>query len=323
MKILVTGASGFAGTHLINQLTQSHPTATILGTCYQSQGVGLPCSSIQVDLCDEQAVFNLLESFQPDQIYHLAGQSSVGGSFRTPWTTYRVNIRAQLNLCEACIALGIRPRMLVTISGDIYGLTANRESPLTENSRLEPISPYAVSKATQDMMAAQYSVTHGLPIIRVRPFNHIGPGQGQNFVVPDFASQIVKIEAERQSNVLRVGNLTVQRDFTDVRDVVQAYHLLMIHGKPGDVYHVASNQAVSIGEILDTMRRLTQADIVVEVDETRFRVNEIPVIRGSYEKLTSATGWRPMIPLEQTLADVLATLRNQLIHSEQENMYNG
>ncbi|MBL8162381.1 MAG: GDP-mannose 4,6-dehydratase [Anaerolineae bacterium] len=307
MRILITGVGGFVGGHLATYLLDNDPLIEIHGTTLNlEQKVG--DSRIRVhalDLRDEQAVRQLIEDVEPDHIYHLAAQSSPRRSFVIPWETLENNIRAQLNLILACIHSNLTPRLLIVSSAEIYGPVAPDQQPIHEDLPLRPTNPYGVSKVTQDMLALQYYLSHKLPILRVRPFNHIGTGQSEGFVATDFAKQIARIEAGLQAPVMVVGNLGAERDFTDVRDMVRAYGLIMTQGHSGAVYNVASGETHSIRELLDTLLRHSTMPIEVQVDPARMMPIDVPIIRGDSSKLRAATGWQPTIPFEQTLRDVL------------------
>lgn len=307
MRVLITGADGFAGRHLLHELigtggelhgTSLQPiTNAVAGVTYHT-----------LDLCDEQAVTALLDELKPEQIYHLAGIANVGQSYQAAWRTLENNIRAQLNLTLA--GLPFRPRLLVVSSGDIYG--DRLAQPATEDTPPRPMNPYSVSKIAQDMLGLQYYLSNDLPILRARPFNHLGPGQSRGFVAPDFAFQIAQIEAGQQPPVLQVGSLAAERDFTDVRDIVRAYHLIMEQGSPGAVYNVASGQIWSIQKLLDTLLADSSVPITVQVDKTRLRPGSPGRVWGDASRLRAATGWQPTIPLEQTLHDVLDDCRQRV-----------
>jgi GDP-4-dehydro-6-deoxy-D-mannose reductase len=258
-----------------------------------------------LDLRDADATRALLAQSPPDYIIHLAAQSHVPTSYQDPWGTLDNNIRGQLNLLEGCKALHLVPRTLVIGSGEEYGRASAAELPLTENHPLRPENPYSVSKVAQDVMGYQYFISFGLPVIRVRPFNHVGPGQSARFVLPAFASQVAGIEAGKQVPVMRVGNLEPARDFTDVRDVVRAYHLALTRGTPGEVYNVASGTPRTIQSLVDQLIALATVPIRVEIDPERYRPADVPVFYGSAAKLKQDTGWEPGIPFEQTVQDVL------------------
>jgi GDP-4-dehydro-6-deoxy-D-mannose reductase len=248
---------------------------------------------------------------QPDYILHLAAQSFVPSSFADPWDTLQNNIRAQLNLLEAVRRSESHVRVLVIGSNEEYGTPRPDELPQTEESPLRPNNPYAVSKVAQDFMGLQYHLAYGLPVVRVRPFNHTGPGQTPRFVVPAFASQIARIEAGLQEPVMKVGNLEVSRDFTDVRDIVRAYHLAVTQGEPGEVYNLASGRAQSVRGLLDMLLSYSQVEIRVERDPELYRPVDVPVGYGTALKFHRLTGWKPEIPFAQTLQDVLAYWREQ------------
>ena len=308
MRVLITGATGFVGTHL-RRVLLSNSKWDIVGTTFPDKSPPLldPTreSLVHLNLLDREATWGVLDKYAPDFIVHLAAQSHVPTSFKDPWQTLENNIFAQLNLLEGCVALGIKPRTLVVGSGDEYGRARLEELPFTEDHPLHPENPYSVSKVAQDVMGFQYYASYGLPVVRARPFNHIGPGQSPRFALPAFASQIAEIEAGLREPVLKVGNLKAARDFTDVRDVVRAYHLMLIQGKPGEVYNVASGRAHSIQQIVDQLLALSKVSITVQVDPARYRPVDVPVIYGSAERLWRDTGWEPCIPLVQTIQDVL------------------
>ncbi len=315
MRILITGVGGFVGGHLTRHLQQAMPAAELYGTILPgTRGVpGVVCH--ELDLKDEITIRDMIAHVQPDHIYHLAAQASPRRSFALPWETLENNIRAQLNLTLACLELNLKSRMLVISSAEIYGTVRPEQQPLTEETPLRPNNPYAVSKVAQDMLALQYHLSHRLPILRVRPFNHFGPGQSEGFVAPDFAMQIARIEAGMQEAVIRVGNLSAERDFTDVRDMVRAYVLVMERGMPGEVYNVASGQTYSIRHLLDSLLHHSTHSINVQADPTRLMPVEIPVIRGDSSRLRAATGWQPAIPFDITARDVLDDCRHRVTGS--------
>lgn len=318
MRVLITGASGFVGRHLIEHLQSSNPDYELHGTVFLPD-TGLPSNMTwhTADLRDETVTHQLIEQVKPDQIYHLAGQAFVPQSFESPWDTMETNIRSQLNLILACLAISIKPRLLITASAEIYGAAATM--PITEATPLQPSSPYSVSKAAQDLLGLQYYLSHDFPALRVRAFNHFGPGQSDRFVAPAFAMQIARIEAGLQPPVLEVGDLTAQRDFTDVRDIVRAYRLIIEQGQPGEAYNVASGQVRSAQDLLDILLSYSSIQIEIRVDEARLRPSRIPILQGDYTRLHQATGWQPLIPFEQTLRDVLDECR-QRVQQQQEKL---
>jgi GDP-4-dehydro-6-deoxy-D-mannose reductase len=315
VRALITGVGGFAGSHLADYL---------LGhTDWQVSGCVLPgwdCSRldrrvacIELDLRDPSAVRIMLEQVAPDVIFHLAGQAFSPISWEEPWDTLENNIRAQTNLLDGLVKLDLKPRMLAVGSGDEYGPAQPEELPLREDSPLRTNSPYAVSKAAQDWLGLAYFLGYQLPVVRVRPFNHIGPRQSENFVVPAFAKQIALIEAGRQEPVIHVGNLSARRDFTDVRDVARAYYLAVTLGQPGEVYNIGSGRSYEIRAVLDMLVSFSHVSVRVQQDPDRMRPSDTPDIRCDASKLCQATGWRPEIPLEQSLRDVLDDWRKKVI----------
>lgn len=315
MQALITGAGGFVGGHLCEYLLK-HTDWDLIGTVFDPAQEAEPSDPrlhlLSVDLREKDAVHSLVADSQPDYVFHLAAQSSVPAAFADPWDTLENNIQSQLNLLEATRATGHDVTFLVVGSNEEYGAPRPGELPQTEQSPLRPTNPYAVSKIAQDFLGLQYHLAHGVPVVRVRPFNHTGPGQSPRFVVPAFASQIARIEAGLQEPVMRVGNLSTSRDFTDVRDVVRAYHLAVTKGEPGEVYNLASGKAHSIEGVLDTLLSHAQVDIRVERDPDRYRPVDVPVVYGSAEKFYDRTGWRPRIRFEETLRDTLAYWREQI-----------
>jgi GDP-4-dehydro-6-deoxy-D-mannose reductase len=249
MRVLVTGATGFVGTHLRTYFLD-HTNWHIFGTSFPDP----PPASLnptreqlaQLDLRNKEATERFVGNCNPNYIVHLAAQSHVPTSYHDPWGTLENNIQGQLNLLEACIKCGLKPRTLIIGSSEEYGRATEDELPIAESHPLRPENPYSVSKVAQDMLGYQYYRSFDLPVIRLRPFNHIGPGQSSRFVLPAFASQVAHIEASRMEGVIKVGNLLPARDFTDVRDVVRAYHLSLLKGQPGEVYNICSGQAYSI-----------------------------------------------------------------------------
>ncbi len=313
MRILITGATGFAGHHLTHYLIANQPGAELYGTTLNPD---VHASDIQLqclDLKNDQAVLDLLSAIEPDQIYHLAAQASPRASFMDAWGTLENNIRSQLNIFEACLKSNLAPRILVVSSGEIYEAS---DQAIDEAMPFNPTNPYGVSKIAQDMLALQFVSTHELPIMRARPFNHIGPGQSEGYVAPDFAFQIARIEAQMQAPVLEVGNLAAQRDFTDVRDVVRAYHLIIEKGQPGAVYNIAAGTAHSIQALLDTLLSFSTHKIDVQVDRNRFLPIDVPIKLGDAQKLRTETGWQPTYSFEQTLLDLLNDCRQRLSNQE-------
>lgn len=294
MRAFVTGGSGFVAGWLMEHLKAS--------------GDEVVSVDESTDIADGPAMTRLLTEAEPDAVYHLAAIASVGLSWKEPREVFRVNAVGTLEVLEAARACARPPRVLIIGSAEVYGTVTPEELPLTEDSPLRPVSPYAASKVAAEYLGVQAHLGHGLDVIRVRAFNHIGPGQRETFVVPDFARRVIEAQDKGQRD-LPVGNLAVRRDFTDVRDVVRAYRLLAEKGEAGEAYNVCSGRDVTIEHIARRLMALSGAELELRVDAELVRPVEIPVLRGDSGRLTAATGWRPEIDLDQTLTDVLADLR--------------
>lgn len=265
---------------------------------------------VECDLHDSSSVRRMMEHVQPDWIFHLAAQSYVLSSWHAPADTISNNIIGQLNILESMRELNINCRMLIAGSSEEYGLVNPDELPIKETNPLRPMSPYAVSKVGQDMLAYQYYMSYGFHLIRTRAFNHSGPRRGDVFVESNFAKQIVDIEKGRKEPIVRVGNLKAKRDFTDARDIVRAYCLAIEKGKPGDVYNLCSGKAISIQNLLDILVSKAGVEIKIEIDPNRLRPSDVPILLGDYTKFNKLTGWKPEIQLEKTLEDLLDYWRN-------------
>ena len=319
MRILITGVAGFVGRHLFKTLCNQYPDAVMHGTTID-QPPQRGDDRLQyhvIDLKNYNAIHELLAQVQPDQIYHLAAQSSPRKSFVIPWETLENNIKGQLNIIQACIALSLQPRILVISSAEIYGPVQPDQLPINEDAPLRPTNPYGVSKVAQDMLGLQFYLSHKLPILRVRPFNHFGPGQSEGFVATDFAVQVARIEAGLQDSVIEVGNLSAERDFTDVRDVVRAYTQIMDKGTSGEVYNVASGKPYSIQYLLEVLLKYSTAAIRIEVSPARMMPIDVPIVCGDATRLSRLCGWQPIIPFETTLLDVLNDWRSRVRQAAQ------
>jgi GDP-4-dehydro-6-deoxy-D-mannose reductase len=292
VKALVTGASGFVGRHLTAHLEAEG-----------DEVVGVDREDGGVDITDAEAVLKLVDEVRPEVVYHLAGWADVGGSWHHPVEAFRTNAEGTLNLLSAAVDVGVG-RVLSVSSADVYGPVTEDELPLTEESPLRPASPYAASKVAADFLGLQAWLGRGLPVLRVRAFNHLGPGQTDKFVAPALASRIARNEVEG-GDVLTIGNLSARRDFTDVRDVVRAYRLLVLRGEPGEAYNVCSGVDIAVQELADRLLSLATKPMRFETDVDLLRPVDIPVLRGDHGKLTAATGWEPTISIDQTLADLL------------------
>ncbi len=317
MRVLVTGITGFVGSHLAEYAltvgTEVYGSIRWRSKTENIEHLRGQIHLIESDLRDLSSVQELLEGADPDYVVHLAAQSFVAASWQTPAETLYTNTISQVNLLEAVRRRPKKPRFLVVGSSEEYGFVYEDELPIRETNPLRPLSPYAVSKVTQDLMGYQYWRSYGLPIVRARAFNHEGPRRGEPFVTSSFARQIAEIEAGRRDPVIHVGNLTARRDFSDVRDIVRGYWLLLERGEPGEVYNLCSGKAWAIQEVLDFL--LSQSRIVnasVQVDPARLRPSDVPHLVGNASKIEKALGWRPEIPFEQTLRDLLDYWRQRV-----------
>ncbi len=316
VRALITGISGFVGSYLAEYLlehTDWHVAGTVYGPEENIEHLRDRLELYPAELSELETVISILEQAKPNYIFHLAAQPLVSLSRRDPWGTLAINIRLQLNILEAVARLGSsalrqssgQARILVVGSSEEYGLVRPDELPIKETNPLRPTSPYAVSKVAQDMLGLQYHLSHKLYTVRVRSFNHIGPRQRLGFVAPDFASQIAEAEAGLREPVIQVGNLEPQRDFSDVRDVVRGYHLLITRGEPGEVYNLGSEQARSVRELLEKLIAMSKIPITIKQDPERLRPTNVPVIVADCTRIREQIGWRPRISFEQSLRDVL------------------
>lgn len=263
-------------------------------------------------LTDLPQLQELFAEVRPDYVFHLAAQAFVPSSWADPWNTLANNIRGQLNVLLAAIGLSTMPRVLVIGSAEEYGAVIPADLPIDEETPLRPTSPYAVSKVTQDALGYQYFASHKLPAVRVRPFNHIGPAQSPAFVTSDFARQIAEAEAGQREPILRVGNLEVKRDFSDVRDIVRGYYLALTEGEAGEVYNLGAERSYSIRQVLDILVSLSRVKLAVEQDPKRLRPVEIQDLVADCSRIRARTGWKATIPVEQSLYDLLEYWRSQM-----------
>jgi GDP-4-dehydro-6-deoxy-D-mannose reductase len=313
VKVLVTGAHGFVGGHLLEMLRAEHAEVEVFALVRPRAGAPGPrpggATVLEADLDDATAVTSALAAARPDRIVHLAGQSSVHHSWIDPGATLRTNVMGVVHLLEAVRAEGLRPRILVVGSADEYGIVADPSAPVKEDTPLRPVSPYAVSKVAQSLLALEYAAPGGPEVLRTRTFPHTGPGRGEAFAESSFARQIVEVAAGQRPPVLSVGNLDSVRDFTDVRDVVRAYWALLERGAAGEVYNVCSGAGVRVGDVLQRLIALSGAAVEIRQDPGRFRPSDIPVLVGDPSRLKDATGWAPRLALDRTLSDLLEDWR--------------
>jgi GDP-4-dehydro-6-deoxy-D-mannose reductase len=297
MRAAVTGSSGFVAGHLVPYLRSLGDEVVTLDRS------GTP----PVDVTDTHRVRDVLRRERPDAVYHLAALSHVGESWDAPETVFRVNAEGTLSILRASADAGVE-RVLVAGSADEYGVVDVDDLPITEDAPIRPITPYGASKAAADILAGQAFAADGLGTLRVRAFNHTGPGQISTMLVPGLAARIAAAERDGRQ-AISVGNLDVVRDLTDVRDVIRAYRLLVELGAPGDAYNVCSGRGVSVRDVAETLLAMSEAPLELVVDPELVRPVDVPRLVGSPAKLSAATGWEPEIPLEQTLRDVLTAAR--------------
>lgn len=318
MRVLITGITGFAGRHLAELLVEQHREAEVWGLArWDSPRETLgPLEAVLTlvtgDLTDAGSLVRALQASKPDVVLHLAAASTVSSSWATPAEVMAVNALGTVNLLEAVRTLDLEPVVVLAGSAEAYGAVASGELPVREAQPFRPVSPYGVSKAAVDLLGHQYHAAYGLKIVRLRIFNHTGPGRPDRFVASSFARQIAEIERGRRAPVLEVGNLDVVRDFTDVRDVARAYWAAVVHGEGGAAYNVCSGKPVSIRRLLDLLCAQSTGRVEVRVDPGRLRAAEIPVLYGDASAFVEATGWQPAIPLEQTLHDILEWWRERV-----------
>ena len=311
MRALITGITGFAGSHLADFLLAEHPEVEVFGTFrWRSRRDNIEhlegkVKLLETDLRDYASVHTALAAARPDAIFHLAAQSFVPTSWNAPTETLTSNVVGQTNIFEAVRALGLDPAIQIACSSEEYGLVLPHETPIKETNPLRPLSPYAVSKVAQDYLGYQYFQSYGIKAIRTRGFNHTGPRRGEVFVTSNFAKQVAEIEAGLNPPVMRVGNLDAVRDFTDVRDMVRAYWLATRRAKPGEVYNIATGSGITIRAMLDKLLALAKVEVKVETDPARLRPSDVEVLIGDSSKFRADTGWEPRIPFDTTLADLL------------------
>lgn len=320
MKILITGITGFVGPYLSEQLQRRQPSPSIIGTAQQPDETHMAWAQdrdvdlFQLDVRDAAGMEACIRTVEPDRVIHLAAVSHVPTAQQFPVSAWEVNVLGTLNLLEACSALAPDAAVLYVSSGDVYGRTFQQGSPLDEEATPRPENPYSSSKAAAEILVRQYAY-QGLHGICLRAFNHVGPGQRPDFVVSAFARQIAEIEAGLREPVLTVGNLDAWRDFTDVRDVVRAYELVVNHAseiKPASIFNVCSGQPRQIRSVLDGLLAASATSIRVEQDPDRLRPSDTPFAAGNPSRLAEVCGWQPLIPWDKTIRDVLDYWRSQV-----------
>ncbi len=318
MRVLITGITGFAGSHLAEYILANHPEVPVFGFVrWRSRMDNIVHIQDKVELheADIKDVISLkkaLADIKPDRIFHLAAQSFVPASWKLPAETFAINAIGQINLFEALLSLKLNPKIHIAGSSEEYGHVNPDEVPMKETNPLRPLSPYAVSKVAQDLLAYQYFKSYGMKTVRTRGFNHTGPRRGEVFVTSNFAKQIAEIEKRKKEPVIHVGNLGAKRDFTDVRDIVRAYWLAAEKGEDGEVYNVGTGKAMAMKEMLDILLSLSKAKVKIKVDPERLRPSDVPILQSDCSKFVRLTGWKPQIPLEQTFKDLLNYWRERV-----------
>lgn len=313
---LITGITGFAGSYLAELLLKKgievHGLGRWRSRTENIEHIQKKIHLIEGDLLDAHSLQDLMMNFRPDLVFHLAAQSFVPASWTSPAVTLEINVVGSCNLFEAVRAAQIQPTIQIACSSEEYGQVEPTEVPIKETNPLRPLSPYAVSKLAMDYLGYQYFKSYKMKIVRTRGFNHTGPRRGDVFAESTFARQIAEIEAGRKEPVIYVGNLEAERDFTDVRDMVNGYYLAATKGKPGEVYNICSGKAVKIDWVLKTLLGFSKVRVKVEPDPARMRPSDVPILLGDCRRFQKQTGWKPKIPLETTLKDLLNYWRERV-----------
>jgi len=339
VRVLLTGVTGFAGSHLAEFITARHSDVALYGTYRWRSRLdnledlaaagtldliegALPTHAdatrvgrltlVECDLADPFAIERVVAAIRPERVFHLAAQSFVPASFAQPAATLSTNVLGELNLLEALRKHAPAARVLIAGSSEEYGAVRPEELPVAETNELRPLSPYAVSKVAQDRLAWQYHRSYAMPIVITRAFNHTGPRRGEVFAESSFARQIAEIELERRPPIVRVGDLSTRRDWHDVRDTVRAYWLALEIGQPGEVYNVGSGEGRSVRDVLQTLLQLSGSSVTVEEDPARLRPSDVPILYADATKFRQRSGWSPAIPWDRTLADLLDWWRARL-----------
>lgn len=310
-KILITGVNGFVAKYFLDYLLENHIDLDILGIDI-NLGTTLNINYRQVDLTNRQSIYNVLELFAPDYILHLASISSVSQSWIRPVDSFVNNTNIFLNLVESVRELNLKPRILSIGSSEEYGNYPIENMPLKENYELHPTNPYSVARVSQEMLSKLYADNYGIDLVMTRSFNHMGPGQKDIFVVSSFVKQLVEISQNNTEKVLHIGNVDIVRDFLDVRDVVDAYYKLLLHGRKGQVYNVCSGNGIKLRELISIIARILKTEVKLEIDSSKIRPSDNNVIIGDNSKIKAELNWQPIYSLEQTLADMIEYWKSQI-----------
>lgn len=315
-KALITGITGFAGSHLAELLLKEglavYGTTRPRSKTDNIDGIKGRLNLYDADILDSHSLSSIIVKIKPDYIFHLAAQSFVQTSWASPATTIEINVIGSVHLFEAIRRAEIDPVIQIACSSEEYGLVYPNEIPVKEENPLRPQSPYAVSKVAMDYLGYQYFQSYKMKIIRTRGFNHTGPRRGEVFVTSNFARQIAEIEKGKKEPVIEVGNLEAKRDWTDARDMVYAYLLAVQKGKPGEVYNICSEKTVKVGDMLDLLLGMSKVKVKVRQDPSRLRPSDVPILLGDCTKFRKATGWKPRIPFEKTMEDLLNYWRERV-----------
>ena len=318
MKVLITGITGFAGSHLADYILENHQGVEVYGIVrWRSRMDNIlhiqdKITSFEADLKDMGSLKKCLAEIKPDRIFHLAAQSFVPASWTCPAETFAINSIGQINLFESVLSLNLAPRIQIAGSSEEYGQVFPDEVPMKETNPLRPLSPYAVSKVAQDLLGWQYYKSYGMNIIRTRGFNHTGPRRGDVFICSNFAKQIAEIEKGKREPVLYVGNLEAKRDFTDVRDMVQAYWLSLEKCEAGEAYNIGTGKFYSMSKVVEMLVSMSDVEIETRIDPTRLRPSDVPILLSDSSKFRAVTGWEPKIPFQQSLEDLLNYWRERV-----------
>jgi GDP-4-dehydro-6-deoxy-D-mannose reductase len=306
-KAFITGINGFVGKHLVNFLLSKEFEVFGIDISDNFEGDNR-VKYYKANILDLDKLKQIIDEIKPKHIFHLAGFSSVKKSFEQPELCKKINISGTKNLLDSILEANINPKILIISSADVYGIP--KSVPIPETAELNPISPYGESRKEQEELCREYM--EKLQIIISRSFPHIGPGQQPIFVASDFAKQIAEIEQGKKESIIKVGNLEAKRDFTDARDVVKAYFLVLEKGQPREIYNVCSGNTYLIKDILNILLSLAKVKITVEQDPTKMRPSDIPILQGDNSKFVNQTGWHPEIPIEKTLKDILDYWREKV-----------
>jgi GDP-4-dehydro-6-deoxy-D-mannose reductase len=311
MRTLITGITGFAGSHLADYLLTRAGVEVYGIMRWRSRTENIEhlkgkVKLAECDLRDPSSIREVLRNVRPDRIYHLAAQSYVAMSWVAPTETLTTNLIGEANIFEALRQEAMTDaRVQLACSSEEYGLVLPGETPIKETNPLRPLSPYGVSKVAQDYLGYQYFKSYNLFIVRTRGFNHTGPRRGEVFVTSNFAKQIAEIEQQKREPIIYVGNLEAVRDWTDVRDTVRAYYLSLEEGEPGEVYNICTGRGYKVREMLDILLSFSKVKITTQQDERRMRPSDVGLLVGDRSKFEQRTGWQPTIPFEQTMEDLL------------------